>query len=499
MSVEIRIEVNQLFNAALLPRDTGKLLVDRLTIINDEIPRNGLIIKISTTPYILELKVPYYIDYLNPNERFEISLDALTDIDLSSLMDLPESYISKLQILLYDDSYNVIASSDVYNIKLLTCNTWPGICKNNNVIAAFLVNTQPSIIEFKNQAFAIITKDADVTERLDLVLSEMYNLDVCVSELPYGYIYRPYKFKIYDELKQNCTCTSMDLALAIATLAESVGLSVVVAFFEYGPIVGILKNKKRNVVGCYERWIEELESKNILCIVPENTIAKENKACDLIDHVPESRGNFLFVVDVDNARTTISPISFRLIEHGIRSYISQWEPFHNSRAKIPIRFQKWEGDLLDLTLRNNLLDLGKKVFDGESDSLIIKSKGIIPLKVQDNDSLLKIQKSFLVGNVHALKARASDLDYSSKSSCLLWMDEKYRENIDVIISGCKKIIKDSGQNNTYIAMGLVEWYDSNDVMHIAPLTLLSVRISSDWRITHNDIEDVETNIILLEK
>ena len=502
MPVEIRVEINPLYNAALLQKDTGRYLVDRLTIINDDIPRNGIIVKLLTTPYILELGAPIYIDYLGPNEELIISLQSLTEINLAALIDLPKSYISKLQAVLYDNSYDVIAKSDIYNIKLLTCNTWPGICKNNDVIAAFLVDTQPSVVRFKEQIHRHASSGCE-RDTINSILSEIQTLNLKIENLQHGYLRRPHRFKIYEELKQGGSCTSFDLAIAIATLAESTGLNVVIAFYDTGPVVGIVTGNQTDAINNYEKWMDLLKSGNVLCIIPENAVIDKLNSSDLKCEIPDSRGNFLLVVDANHAHSTISPISYRLIEHGIRTYINQWESNTVfSKKQIPLRFQKWKGDLLDLTFKNTLLDIGefnRNAVEGSND-LKIRNRNIIPLNVYGNDRLSALQKILLVGDTCAIKCEHNAPEpTSSPSPRIFHVDWKYKESVEKIVSDYKKNIKELGRNNAYIGLGLIEWIDNNEDNHVTPLALVSVELGSDWRVNHTDSENIEPNFVLIEK
>ena len=165
MKIEITVFINPFFNAALSRKDTNVDIIDRIKIKNNGPVIRDSHLKIETKPFLTEFVYPIDLE-IAPGETVEVEIGnfkesgvekkrrsksstscvkaTLSEINPTHLFNLSKSYISKFKVVLYEGDKKVIAESDIYNVKLLTCNTWPG-CRNTRIMSAFVVTSQPSV------------------------------------------------------------------------------------------------------------------------------------------------------------------------------------------------------------------------------------------------------------------------------------------------------------------------------------------------------------------
>ena len=241
--------------------------------------------------------------------------------------------------------------------------------------------------------------------------------------------------------------------------------------------------------------------------------------------------NFLCAIDVAQCRRSgIQPLPERIREDG-RIRLAEYEPQPEQlllqkpvqagfaenmpeEAAGPVSRQKvWERQLLDLSLRNTLLN-----FRMTRSTLQLLTADLYELE----DSLAK-EKEFLISErpeglpsrffsswvlpieteQDLVKAIASaELDAGRIRTFL--PPQELKENLKILYRNARKSMEENGANTLYIALGFLRWYESevSERARYAPLILVPVELSRKVRtggyVVRMRQEEVRVNITLLE-
>lgn len=137
----------------------------------------------------------------------------------------------------------------------------------------------------------------------------------------------------------------------------------------------------------------------------------------------------------------------------------------------PSRFQGWERKLLDLTLRNSMLNLKP-------------GKTIAPLWETDVASIVRSLKEGTLDKLVGVK----DKDNHNK------LKELYR--------AARNSLEENGANSLFLSLGTLRWFDVDDPReHIAPLIFVPINITRKKAMTYNiSLRENEAmvNVTLLE-
>ncbi|WP_308492294.1 DUF4011 domain-containing protein [Microbacterium terrisoli] len=179
-------------------------------------------------------------------------------------------------------------------------------------------------------------------------------------------------------------------------------------------------------------------------------------------------------------------------------------------GNAPRRVTQWKNALLDLSLRNRLINLGKGTYDvrmavpGESlarlEDLVNGGK---PLTLSPADDLSGIHR---VGGV-AIAARldADELAAALEKSILFTdlTSDRYLSRLRALAYRARTIVQETGANNLYLSFGTLVWDIDGREVH-SPLVLVPVRLEATgrgkaYRIVLDDAEESTPNFCLLEK
>ncbi|MBR7152592.1 MAG: DUF4011 domain-containing protein, partial [Candidatus Methanomethylophilaceae archaeon] len=466
MRVEITVTSDPFVNAALDSRDTGLFLLRTIRIRNNGGHIRDAHLRLRTTPFIVEFNSP--VDVQIPAGK-ELTIPVGDLIETSPhWQDLPDTYISKLQVELLTDDGFVRATSDVYNVRLLTGNTWPG-CANRDLLAAFVIPDQPSLRRDAEPLGRVVggTTPEDAAASIVRILRKR---KMVRKPLPGDMFRRPYRFVLYEEMTVADGCTSVDMALAFAAMAEAVGLEPVIGVFADGMMVGI----RTSPGGTWGDSVVPVDPDLIFggCR-PSEIVARSRKA---------SKGPLDSMVDVASLRDRISPIPMALLEHGMRTYISA----DTMERKPPLRYLTWMSRLLDISLNNSLLDMGPRT---------------VRFDVSDQGQVDSLQDVLLSGT--EVKTRYASPTVGGFDGVRIAMDRSHGDRMEAFRRSIASNIRETGVGGGCVGLGSMHWTDRKGRNHEAPLVLVSADLRKlnehGYALRHPDLEDAAVNIVLLER
>ena len=154
-----------------------------------------------------------------------------------------------------------------------------------------------------------------------------------------------------------------------------------------------------------------------------------------------------------------------------------------SENNLPPRVSRWTQKLLDLSLRNRLLN-------------VRDSKCVLPLACRD----ISLLEDKLAGDAEVPIAFADPVDNLLVSSCT---EAETKKRLKYLFRLAKTDLEESGVNTLFLALGFLNWKSSakDAKTYRAPLVLLPVRLVrkslSDLRLARTD-EDATVNATLIE-
>lgn len=177
---------------------------------------------------------------------------------------------------------------------------------------------------------------------------------------------------------------------------------------------------------------------------------------------------------------------------------------------VPPRVGQWKNALLDLSLRNRLINLGK----GTNDVLIAMAGDALPrledlinsgkaMALDAGDNLEGIQR---VGGVAEASRLHDDELVSALERGILFTNlrsDTYLSRLRSLAYRARTIVQETGANNLYLSFGTLVW-DIDGRRIESPLVLVPVRLETTgrgkaYRLVLDEAEESTPNFCLLEK
>ncbi|WP_295154578.1 DUF4011 domain-containing protein, partial [uncultured Ruminococcus sp.] len=241
--------------------------------------------------------------------------------------------------------------------------------------------------------------------------------------------------------------------------------------------------------------------------------------------------DFCFAVDIARTRTGgIRPIPARVSENGVYTAVDYGERKKKDITSAPneiafgeldingqpremTRQMMWERKLLDLSLRNSLLNFRPTSANVQlmADSLAaledeIAADETFRIMPAPNDMTLEVSDSkiYETENQRELIADIAAKEFKSKRLRTFMNESDLEKTMKKLHRLAKVSMEENGVNTIYLAMGFLRWYetDRSEKPRYAPLVLVPVDIirrvqDKSFSIRVRD-EDTQVNITLLE-
>lgn len=438
-----------------------------------------------------------------------------------------------------------------YPIELHPFDSWPGVEGAPELLAAFATPGHPMIANLVVRSGELLQDmtgggfDGYATGDPNQVLCQMSALYTAVKELamnelplPEGYLTKGQRIRLVDELAEKRLANSLDLTLLFAALLEAVGLHAVILLQEKCCLPGVWLTRETfsttinyDVTALTRRAAKGM-SRIVFLDAASMTQGKSrdfNQALTggnqaLVDHE-----SFFCSLDLRRARTLkVRPLPIRALEQGkynlkapaldvsLEALLPEPvvvvpETAGTGADKISKK-KVWERKLLDLSLRNTLLN-----FHPDHNG--------IPLTIHD---LSIVAGDLMAESEFSLQARPLEWDRVRKNSearsdgeAVLFSDLA-REEYDAgripvpmdpvsfeerglqLVKAARSTLEETGANSLYLALGILAWYaqDEPENKRLAPLILIPVEAQTRGYLAGLTLkvreEDAHFNITLQE-
>ncbi|MEZ5045765.1 MAG: DUF4011 domain-containing protein [Chitinophagaceae bacterium] len=422
------------------------------------------------------------------------------------------------------------------------------------LIAAYITPNHPYIYHIKRRAIEILEKQGLKTafegyqsndqERVLQIMSAIYTAiqseEIVYSSLPPGYEEAGQRLRLLNTIQQEKFGNCIDISLLFAACLEAVDLNPILIIVRGHAFVGcwLQDDKFPEVINDDKTVITKRLSKGIreMAAVEATSVCKGNntKFSDALNAGEAQlvqKEEFLLSVDVKRARTLrIRPLPLLTNSTGAQldeEVLKQTETatmekqfeigtiYHDELLQgiQPKTKQKiWERKLLDLSLRNNLLNLHitrnmlqlvdidiSHLEDTLSDG---KSFSIMP---NPNAEVLRKYNLFSQPLHHSTPLYQLANDELKHNRLLTHYHQQDLDNILVYIhKNAKQATEENGSSTLYLAVGLLKWFDrkTQEQPRYAPILLVPVEISrrsvnSKFTLKSRE-EETMINITLIE-
>ncbi len=547
MEQKLNVTLNALSHLNYSMQQNGVPFIRSVVVTNitDEAMDN-LTLKISFSP---EFSAPYEIkiDRLPTNQPIEIS-PVKTVISTEFLTSLTEQLYANIHIEVLDGQTELfITDTSVY---LLACGEWSGIDCFPETIAAFVTPNHPSVSAVALKAASYLekwtgsssftgyqTQDPNVAK---LQAASLYaalqseNIAYTVGQPSFREAGQRIRFSS-EVLEQKCG-NCLDLAALYCSCLERVGLNSLIVFLDGHAFAGVwLENE--TFCDCCEDDVSAITKRaaqgvDKLCFI-ETTAFTAGKNIDFDaaskNALFQLEKNESFRLAVDIARTRASGI--RPVSQTQDEGSAHFEAMNENKitaAPAPIDLSLhgtltsshettkqaiWERKLLDMSLRNNLLnfrprssniqllacDLAEledeiatgaefRIISAPSDFSFSKSESGMFAPDADKDAVAQITKS----------------EFASKRIRSFIKDAELEKIMKKLQRQAKVSLEENGANTLYLALGFLRWFENDKSVkpRYAPIALVPVDIvrkiqDKTYSIRARE-EDMQINITLLE-
>lgn len=543
----ITIEANEVINYAL--QQNGVPVIREIYLKNHtECDKRNLFMQI-TTDIPLLANFEQGIEVIQAG--VELHLDNLNILIRGEyLASLTEKIICILIVRIYEN--NKIIAEENKKIQVLAYDEWPGLRYFPDLLVAFVTPNHPFVKEIIHSASKYLEQWTE-NPSLDGYQSNDPNRVIFMAAAVYAAIQKknivyavpPSSFeeigqrvRLCDTIKEQGMGTCLDLTLLYVACLQAMGLNPIMILLKGHIFAGVWTQEKNFVDSIIDdpTQIEKRMSDGIHeLLVVECTTMCAGKVISFDEARQIARNsiaeyyNFVFAIDVTRSIVSgVTPIPIRIKtetgyrienqerknEFGAPKLVEETFSFDQLQKVEQVnKLTQWEHKLLDLSLRNMLInmrltksvvpllsgslsDLEDALADGEEFQVLPR-----PLEWERSNIT-----QFSLENTNRLDSYADliRLECRHKRLHTIYTEKELNSILTKLYRSAKTSMEENGASTLYLALGLLRWVESKQraQSHYAPLVLLPVEIerksaSKGFVLCMRD-EDPQINITLLE-
>lgn len=480
-----------------------------------------------------------------------LEIDAVhLDADAKFLAELTERIEGKLVVSI--SSGNELVYQQSFEIGVLAFDQWNGVGTLPEMLAAFITPNHPEIPAIIRRAATHLEKwtgdpsfNAYQTQNPDRVRKQMAAIYEAIAEKQIIYCTVPASFeddgqrvRLADTIFSNQMGNCLDMSLLYAGCLEAVGLHPLIVVVKGHAFTGawLIEDSFADPVNDDPSLLTKRAADGISEItLVEATMMNAGGRGSFDDAVASANAKmkdtdaFVLFLDVKRARFgRIRPLPLRIATpHGWeivaatndeRDADAPMAIFSGSRLqavdKIDVSKQRlWERKLLDLTLRNTLLNIRitKSMLQFITvnpaeleDSLADGNEFQILPKPSDWDNPLRSAGVYQALHKTDPVAQLVQQELSQKRLRSYLPESELTNNLTNLYRSSRTALEENGANTLYIALGLLKWYETtaSERPRYAPILLVPVEIirkaAAKGFIVRSREEETVLNITLLE-
>lgn len=494
-------------------------------------------------------KYDVYIDKIKANALYKISLFNFV-FDNALLKRLTEKDLDQIKIQVFKDGESIFEKS--FSIEVLPMDYFGGLQSYPQLLASYVLSNNTSLYKLKADAIDILARNKltpsfegyqqkskeRVLQMVSAIYKSIQNLDLIYSAMPPSFEKNGQRIRLVDTVLETKFGNCIDISLLFAACLEAIDLNPIIVVTEGHAFVGVWLDDQRfdGMVNFDQAAI----SKRIASGIKEIALIESTSLCrgtqisfkDAMNSAETQlmdSSRFLLSLDINNARSagiyplpllkneTVKTRDFSSVQHSTKldqdfDLGTQYDDLELTDFSNLTKQKVWERKLLDLSLRNNLLNLR-----------FTKSMlQLIDTKINVLEDSLADGKSFTIhpDNNQAVLRKYSlygEPLHQSQPLFKMAQDEfKYnrlltyyhQDDLDNILTNLYRSAKlaeeENGKSTLYLGIGLLKWFEpkNKDIPRLAPILLIPVELSrksvnSKFTLRSRE-EETMINITLLE-
>lgn len=501
---------------------------------------------LSAMPPIIREKT-WTIDSLAPEEEREL-VDLEISIDSGKLSGLDETERGSLRLTLENDC-GTLAEEHV-ELELLARDHWGGLDDMDRLLAAYISPNDPTIAFMLKEASRLLERSgrdgsmegyqSEDPRRVWMIAGAIWSaatgLGLTYANPPASFERAGQKIRFPQRIRSEGLATCLDTSLLLAAAWEQAGLNPAVLFAEGHAFAGVWLTKndfgyvtEPDIVSVRKAvQSKEFVAVETTCLTKRPTIGFEEAVASGRLRLNEEREHeFLGAIDITRARSArIRPLA----SHATASEEEDDDAVEAVPAELPEpldlgllpgelaekepdtargRIGRWQSKLLDLSLRNRLLNFKETKQTvpcmvpnlGQFEDALAAGRSFRTYPLREEDPVGERQVSpeekrriidGAVGNAYEQSQVTVDLDKKDMDNRLL-----------VLFRRAKSDLQEGGTNTLFLAAGFLRWQRDDDKRHYrAPLVLVPIKLErrsarSEFTIKHHE-DEVRFNATLLE-
>lgn len=489
-------------------------------------PVSGLELNLTTSSGFLKPK-KWKLERLLPGDELAIS-DCDVELDPIFLSGLDEAEKSQLKFELRD-SGAVVAACDL-EVRVLARSEWGGMEQGGELIAAFVMPNDPAVAKILKSSARILERNGYSTaldgyqsqnpKRAYLLAGAIWN---AISALDLTYAMPPKSFERVGQKTRSPQAvldqglaTCLDTTLLFSAAIEAAGLNSIVVMTEGHCFVGVWlveatlnqmvevePSELRKAIAAYELLTFETT------LVTQTPPVDFEHAVSVAEPLTQEAREHEFIAAVDIARARMAQI-MPLASHAKQAVNDESLPTEADEflplksppgfLQLPAasveekpntasgRIDRWQRKLLDLTLRNRLLNFRTTL---QSIPVVCSEVSRLEDRLADNKRLrlISLPDQNPIGErdpeLHRRKTNHDlDLQFASQAlerneiACNLPTDQ-LDKRLTTIYRAVRNDMSEGGSNTLFLAVGFLRWRQTpTDKRTLrAPLLLLPVKLT----------------------
>ncbi len=492
-----------------------------------------------------------YIDQLKKGSLYKISIFDFV-FDNALLKSLSEKDLDTITVEVLQNNESLYRKN--FSVEVLPVDYFGGLQMYPQLLASYVTPNNSLIYKIKSDAIKILeqnnlnpsfeayqTKDKErVLQMVSAIYKSIQNLELIYSSMPPSFEETGQRIRLIDQVVETKFGNCIDISLLFAACLEAINLNPILLITKGHAFVGVWLDDQR--FDAMVNFDQTAISKRIASGIKEIALVESTHLCKGSNlsfkqamnsaemQIMDSH-NFILSIDIKNARSNgISPLpllktanvsneDLKINSHAdnvdldddfkmgtLYSDLELTDTSNLTKQKI------WERKLLDLSLRNNLLNLRftksmLQLVDYKVNLLEDSLADGKAFTIHPNNNQPVLRKYNLYHEpLHPSQPLFQLADDEFKYNKILTY--YHQDDLDAILThlfrSSKLAEEENGKSTLYLGIGLLKWYEpkNKDVPRFAPILLIPVELSrksvnSKFMLRSRE-EETMINITLLE-
>ncbi len=449
------------------------------------------------------------------------------NFNLSLLRNLTEKDLDTIHLEVYSKDEELAAKH--FSQEILPIDYFGGLQNYPQLLASYVIPNHPVVYDLKTSAINILEErhlspafegyQMHSKERVLQMVSALYrtvqNRELIYSAMPPSFEKTGQRIRLIDQVLETKFGNCIDISLLFAALLESVDLHPILILTKGHAFVGVWLDNQRfdGIINFDQAALSKRIAKGIreIAIIEMTTLCKGqnvnfNEAVSTAEVQLMNDDNFLMSIDIKSTRSygvlplplmrdatlmkksnTLEENNFSYAENEEFEIGETYEDLELTDLSNLTKQKIWERKLLDLSLRNNLLNLRftksmLQIIDLKinllEDTLADgKTYSIMP----DNSQSVIRKYSNYLPPLHPSTPlfRLADEEFKYNRLLTTYHNDDLENILTHLYRTSKLAEEENGKSTLYLGLGLLKWYDprNKEMPRFAPILLVPVELS----------------------